>query len=528
MKKFNLIMFILFSMFIFTLSVQAADVQNEQEFVAAIENGENIKVVSDFEVTENILLSKKIVLDLNNHTITFTNQKYLKIVGGNLEITGTGTMVEKTPYYSPVILKGSVNKEDTNYSTLTVGENVTLKGWAGVFIDSVNGENKVKDSYGVTVNVYGTLVGLDDTSGEVGTGIYENGSISHVENAPVINIYKSAKINATGAGIYAAGYGVWNIEGATIEGNTGIEIRAGILTINGATIIGNGVPVTVTPNGNGSTTVGAGIAIAQHTTKNIVEVKIIDGTIKGYSAVYESNPQKNSEEDLKKVNISITGGTFETINGGKTVVYSEDKTNFITGGRFNTNFDVNYLGENYIVNNLENYYVVEENKIIETNNKEVVFESEESFSNKLNLVVTESTNDVSSQVLEKFGNDAKIKDLKLINLYEIQMFDGDVVVPMENGKFTISIAIDESLRNYDNYKVIYINEDGVIAETINAKLVDGKVVFTTTHLSTYGIIGYNNVIGNPETSDNIIIYATVLIATVFAIGGVVILKKRYN
>ena len=63
-------------------------------------------------------------------------------------------------------------------------------------------------------------------------------------------------------------------------------------------------------------------------------------------------------------------------------------------------------------------------------------------------------------------------------------------MPVEDGKFTISLAIDESLRNFKNYKVIYLNEDGNIEEVIDAKLVDGKVVFTTTHLSTYGVIGY--------------------------------------
>ena len=99
---------------------------------------------------------------------------------------------------------------------------------------------------------------------------------------------------------------------------------------------------------------------------------------------------------------------------------------------------------------------------------------------------------------------------------------------MEDGKYTISIPVAEDLRNFKNYKVIYVNEAGEIQETIDAKLVNGKVVFTTTHLSTYGVIGYNNPTMNPETSDNIVTYAVILCTSIFALGSAVALRKRYN
>lgn len=73
-----------------------------------------------------------------------------------------------------------------------------------------------------------------------------------------------------------------------------------------------------------------------------------------------------------------------------------------------------------------------------------------------------------------YKSNEKIKDLKLISLYDISLLKSQEVVPVEDGKFTISLAIDESLRNFKNYKVIYLNEDGNIEEVIDAKLVDGK------------------------------------------------------
>ncbi len=67
-----------------------------------------------------------------------------------------------------------------------------------------------------------------------------------------------------------------------------------------------------------------------------ISVNIESGTIKGFSALYQSNPQGNDEESIGKVNINVTGGNFEAINGGTLAVYSENKTGFISGGYFSS------------------------------------------------------------------------------------------------------------------------------------------------------------------------------------------------
>ena len=104
------------------------------------------------------------------------------------------------------MLYGSVNKTDVNYSTVTVGKDVTLEGWAPVFIDKIKGEDGLFYGYGITANIYGTLNGIPDSSGDKGHGIYINGDIKHKENYPVINVYSGAKVTTPGDGIYAAGY----------------------------------------------------------------------------------------------------------------------------------------------------------------------------------------------------------------------------------------------------------------------------------------------------------------------------------
>jgi uncharacterized repeat protein (TIGR02543 family) len=74
----------------------------------------------------------------------------------------------------------------------------------------------------------------------------------------------------------------------------------------------------------------AGIAVAQHTTKLPIKISITGGTIKGYSAFYESNPQNNSGEDLAKIQVSITGGNFYAINGGAEAIHAEDLEGFVS------------------------------------------------------------------------------------------------------------------------------------------------------------------------------------------------------
>lgn len=108
-----------------------------------------------------------------------------------------------------------------------------------------------------------------------------------------------------------------------------------------------GLPTEVNPNGNGTTTNGAGIAVAQHTTKLPIDVTLNGSIVKGYTAFYQSNPQKNSAEDIAKIKVSITGGTFTAINEGTNAVYSENLTYFVTGGTFSSD-PGDYLAEGYV------------------------------------------------------------------------------------------------------------------------------------------------------------------------------------
>lgn len=305
--------------------------------VAAAKNGGTIELLKDVEETLRLKQGEDITLNLNGHTLS-AEQTTVGVVHGKLVVNGPGTIKENKPNFGAIIAYGSVSQNDTNYTEVTVNKDVTLEGWAPVFIDQKNGK-----AYGVSVNLNGvTLNAKNDTSNAVGSGIYVNGQITDAVNSPVINL-DSTTIASTGHGMYLAGYATTTVNGGSVSGSeTGIEIRAGKLTVNGATVKGNGIPTSVTPNGNGSTSVGAGIAVAQHTTKLPIDVTISDGMISGYTGLLESNPQNNPEASIARVNINVTGGKFAAINGGKNAVSSDDKRVIISGGVFAQKFDNSY------------------------------------------------------------------------------------------------------------------------------------------------------------------------------------------
>lgn len=324
-------------------------VANSQDsLMAAMADGSKpIYIASDIELSQTIEIKdgQSIVIDLNGHTISAEERPFM-IRHGNVEFSGKGTIQEtKSDGYGAILIKGS-ETDAADYSVVTVGKDVTLKGWTGIFVDQLSAKQGKPQAYGVVVNMHGTIVVPSETEHAAGHGIYLNGSVKYTEgNVPLFNI-EGASITANSTGIYAAGYGKWNIKDTTINGvDTAIEIRAGEMNIEGGTFTASAVPTEVTPNGNGTTSSGSAVAVAQHTTKLPVTVNISGGTFEGYSALYESNPQKNSDEDIAKVQLKVTGGVFNAINGGAVAVYSEDCTGFISGGEFNIEPNSSYLAE---------------------------------------------------------------------------------------------------------------------------------------------------------------------------------------
>ena len=513
MKKKLLFVAALISMFAFTCGVKAVEVKTAEELKTCLEKDGNIcTLANDIKIEPELvgqtskganiygaitLNGVKVTLDLNGKTLSVVKNDAMEIQRGVIHLADKADL--------------TIN-DATGKGTIAPGESTT---WAAVTV--------YKGSK-LTVNG-GELKGYS-------YGISGNGSIGYGDTEITINggVIKGEGDKTGTLGIYHPQSGTLTINKGEIIGDLGIEIRSGELNVNGGTITGIYKPTTVKPNGNGPTTNGAGIAVAQHNTKNAITVNINGGMIKGFTAFYESNPQKNSAADIEKIKLNITGGTFEAINEGTNAIYSEDFTGFVTGGTSNKKIDTTYVASKHVIKENNGTYAVVENKVLETNDEKVIFESAEAIRNDLVLNVTEKSEDEvkkgSEKVTDAYKNNKKVKDVKLISLYEIDVLNGDGrVEELEDGNYTISIAIAESEQKFNTYKVVYFDEDGKLVETLDAKLENGKVVFTTTHLSTYGVIGYNTVASeNPKTSDMNL--ALILALLGFASVGTVLISRR--
>lgn len=310
-----------------------------EDAVLKVANGDTITLLKDVALDNGLKIGsvdseqKVLTLDLNGHSISAA-RSVIGVQNAKLTVTGPGKIYETSPYLGAIYIKGSNNAENKDYTVVNIGAGVELEAWSPIFVTPFESSG-APYAYGVVVNVDGAkLIGKTDSSGDRGSAIYVNGQIKDQNNAPKL-VLNNVTQTAAGTGMYLAGYANTTITGGSITGsNTGIEIRAGELTVNGATVVGNGVPTEVTPNGNGSTTDGAGIAVAQHTTKLPIKVTINRSDISGYSALYQSNPEKNDDASVKKVSVAVNGGTFKAINGGTCGVYSENNCVTISGGAF--------------------------------------------------------------------------------------------------------------------------------------------------------------------------------------------------
>ena len=537
MKKKILFLTALISMFAFTCGVKAVEVKTAEELKTCLAKDGSVCTLS--KSLENIstidLAEVNATLDLNGNSITFAENKRLNIKKGNFIIKGKGKISESKPSTAPVVIYGSINKTDTNYTTVTIEKDVILEGKYGSFISLNKDSNNVSHAYGTTVNINGTLKGIKE--GDSGTGFYINGLLQDVENAPVININSSANLNGNGGAIYAAGYAVWNIKDANLNGKEyGVALKAGKFNFNNTKIENNGEKKEGTYNGNGVNPAGATFQIESNNSYiGKIEINIDGGTYKSVNGdvIYHYMAQK--EGTTQKVNNSLTSLSIKngTFNGEINLLGEDTKNVTITGGTFNTDV-TKFVGNKYVVNKNGKTYAVVENKVLETTDEKVIFESAEAIRNDLVLNVTEKSEDEvkkgTEKVTEVYKDNKKVKEVKLINLYEINVLNGDGrVEKLEDGKFTIAIAIPESEQKYDAYKVVYFDEDGKLVETLDAKLENGKVVFTTTHLSTYGIVGYNNTVTqgekNPKTSDmNLALILTTL--GLASVGAVLVSRKK--
>ena len=273
-------------------------------------------------------------LEINGGTVTNTSNMYAIYNDNNLIIqSGTvyssnGTCVQVAANSMFEMNDGLLKTDGINEQAVNLSENSTTTINAGT-IEALGTHGAGIGTFGgstLTVNG-GTIKGTD--MAVVGNGNENNGNVN-------ITINDGTLIATGGVGMYLPQRNsITTINGGSISGSTGIEIRASKLIVNGGTITGTSDTYSITKNDSGTTSKGAAIAVSQHNTRLPIEVIINGGNLKATVPVGEGNPQNNPEDAINQVSITIKKGNFEST--GDKVIDAENPetiTQLVTGGTY--------------------------------------------------------------------------------------------------------------------------------------------------------------------------------------------------
>ena len=272
-----------------------------QDAFNAAAGGETVKMLCDVELSDKMTVSlagRSVVLDLDGKTLTGRTN----LVSGNLTIKNGSVEFEGG---QPLNVYGSPDAGASDYSVLTISEDVTVSGDYGV---CMFGSEASKNGYGAVVNIAGTLKGKEGTvfvSGNLGTNV--EGDMNNI-----VNITGTVEGNGN-AGVALNGNATVNVKGgAKITGNTAVAIKRGCLNVeDGAEIHSNG-EMNLHPDANNNGTEMTGAAISMTDTYNKyggMSVTITGGTITSDKAPALF---KKDAEYANAATIAVSGGIFSS------------------------------------------------------------------------------------------------------------------------------------------------------------------------------------------------------------------------
>ena len=197
----------------------------------------------------------------------------------------------------------------------------------------------------IDVTVNGTINGM----------LFVLGNLRHAENE--INIVVNGTVDAsevTGTdeavhtGIAICGNAAVTVNnGAVVKGESGIEVRAGSLTVNGGTITATAESYSYAANGSGTTTKGAAVAVAQHNTVLATNVTLNGGTLQGVEQIAVTDVNDN---DLEGVTVLAMEGytqnstipeDFEWVESGTAGKYTLQKVAFVGNLKLSASLTLN-------------------------------------------------------------------------------------------------------------------------------------------------------------------------------------------
>ena len=273
-----------------------------------------ITLVGNEVMSDQVVIGdgQNITLNLNGKSLTakpnwnFNSGLLAVHHGGTLTINGEGEIFGVSPggcVYCGIVLTVDKTDNDSSKPARLI----------------VNGGHIVGQCYGISGN--GSNASRGNTECIINGGLIEASSIIAGEDNCG---YYQPQFNSK-----------MTFNDGVIRGRSAIEIRSGDFTMNGGIAEAYGFAnECMIKNNNGPTSKGVAVAIAQHTTKQPINVIINNGQLIAEYPFFEGNPMGNDELSIATVKAEINGGSFRIVGNGIESCHAEDLTEFVKGGEF--------------------------------------------------------------------------------------------------------------------------------------------------------------------------------------------------
>ena len=335
-----------------------------EDAVKKAASGKTITLLDDISLSSTVTVNKKVTIDLNQKTLTGTDNYILNIgakgnvtiMNGSINVSGSGSAI--TAYGTLALNDVDITGKATDYSLLYVNRNANVtidKDTTITATDAtssapyptifISGQDSDGNTYDPTLNIYGTV------SAAKAPAIQGNGTDRGTSH---INIYDGALIKSNKLAIYLPQICDVNITGGTVTGYCGIGIKSGTLNISGGTVQGvanDNVIGDQHSQTNGISYDGSAIMIdsyigyAGNVTINISDNAKIESL---HSTAIREIGNDNSQTNM--VALNITGGEITGADGSDAVLVRETTapTVAISGGTFTTAVPEDYCADGFI------------------------------------------------------------------------------------------------------------------------------------------------------------------------------------
>lgn len=377
---------------------------------------------------------------------------------------------------------------------------------------------KVTMEAGQVIAEYAAFAG-NNTTGDM--NFYINGGLLKSNSYPAI--YMPGQVDLV-------------MRGGTLDG--GIVARMGQIVIDGGTINQQTTPVTgdgIAQNyssmpsvANEAITLLAGTYKSENATYgNDMNVTINNGKINGDIVLYDLG--NTAEGYTQNVNVKILGGiltdfktkyTVEEIGFDLKKGYTAGLNNEagrikteISGGAYAAEPNEEDIAKGYeaeLNEETSNYEILPVEVNWENKETETAYDGEKAVTVKIDEGLT-ADRKASFKAEEKtdLGKFNLVSDGKLYKVIDIDMVDRNGnKLEVSDTQMTIRVDIDkemyDELVKHQKVQMVYFDDEGKEVERIDATLKNEGdkywIEFTTSHLSTYGVVGVGEAESTEETS----------------------------